>query len=468
MRLTDVPPSDAMDVDRKTFIPGRDKLQNGESLQPDTSAYEMLHTFSTTWPCLSFDVVRDGLGDGRKSYPATVYAVAGTQAESRRAKDNELLVVKLSGLSRTERPDQEMDSDKDDDSSDEASSDPILETRSIPLPCTTNRIRAHQIPPLNSSAKSPTTFTATMLENGQLQIHNITPHLTSFDTPGTTITPQQHRPVATLTGHKTEGYALAWSLTSSPQPRLLSGDNDGKIHLTTSSSADGSGKWSMDSRPFTGHEGSVEDIAWSPSERTVFTSASSDGTVKIWDTRSKSRTAAISVKVSDTDVNVLAWSAQTAHLLATGADDGQWAVWDLRHWKPLSNNSSKKGTAAVEDQQQQTLNQVQQSQPKPVASFAFHKEQITSLEWHPTDDSIVAVAAADNTVTTWDLAVELDDEEEGGGNGGAEADMNGVPPQLMFVHYAESVKECHWHPQIPGVIMATGGEGFGVWKAVDE
>ena len=359
-----------------------------------------------------------------------MYAIAGTQAESKKAKNNELMVMKLSGLSRMDRDRNEEDSDEEDD--DDENAEPILETKSIPMSSTTNRIRAHQVPPSDSS-KSPTTFSASMTEDANVLIHDITPHLSAFDNPGTKINPQQSKPVATLRMHSTEGYALDWSPLA-PLGKLLSGDNDGKIFLTTRGEG---ATFIADTKPFSGHQGSVEDIQWSPTEASVFASASSDGTVKVWDVRSKSRRPQLSVQVSDTDVNVMSWPHQTAHLLATGADDGQWAVWDLRQWKPSSAGSS---TAA----------------PKSVASFNFHKEQITSIEWNPNDDSIVAVAAGDNTLTLWDLAVELDDEESKD-----TADAKDVPPQLLFVHYLEMVKECHWHPQIPGVVMGTGEGGFG-------
>jgi ribosome assembly protein RRB1 len=225
-----------------------------------------------------------------------------------------------------------------------------------------------------------------------------------------------------------------------PSGKLLTGDNAGLIYATTRTE---SGAWVTDTRPYTGHTSSVEELQWSPSERSVFSSSSSDGTVKIWDLRSKSHHPALSVRISSTDVNVMSWSPQTSHLLATGADDGVWAVWDLRQWKPSSS------TAA-------SSNGAKDLKSSPIASFSFHKEQITSVEWHPTDDSIVAVAAGDNTLTLWDLAVELDDEESRDTAGVAD-----VPPQLLFVHYMEQVKEAHWHRQIPGVVVATGGLGFG-------
>lgn len=424
-----------MDVDKETFIPGRTKLAPGEILTPDPSTYDMLHTLSTPWPCLSFDIVRDNLGDNRKTFPATVYAVAGTQAEGVRPKENELMILKLSGLSRMER-ENETDSESDSDSEDESSGEAILESRTIPLGSTTNRIRAHQSPPQSGDySKPPQTVTATMLENSQVLIHDVTSHLASFDVPGTVLPPSASKPLSTLRMHRSEGYALDWSPLQ-PLGKLLTGDNDGHIYVTTRTEGGG---WVTDSRPFTGHRSSIEELQWSPNERNVFASASADGSVKVWDVRSKSRKPAVDVRISSTDINVMSWSGLTFHLLATGADDGQWAVWDLRHWKA---GGAPSGSS--------------QLNPSPVASFDFHTEPITSIEWHPTDDSVVAVASADNTVTLWDLAVELDDEESRDSGGVA-----GIPPQLLFVHYMESAKELHWHTQMPGTVMATGSSGFG-------
>ncbi|KAI9803206.1 MAG: hypothetical protein M1825_001997 [Sarcosagium campestre] len=439
---------DAMDLDAQTFIPGRNKLGPDETLAPDPSTYVMLHTLSTTWPCLSFDMLQDNLGDKRTAFPATLYAVAGSQASTGREKENELLVMKLSGLSRMERTRGDSDSDADSDSDDE-DAEPILESKSLPLSSTTNRIRAHQVPQLNSSVP-PTTITASMAESGAVLIHNITPHLTAFDAPGTILTSQLNKPLATLRMHKAvEGYGLDWSPLHEAG-KLATGDNAGSIYITTGTEG---GNWATDSRPFTGHQGSIEELQWSPTERNVFASASSDGTVKVWDVRSKSHRPSLSVQLSNVDINVASWSQQTSHLLATGADDGVWAVWDLRRWKPTpaaggtapSNSSTSADTA----------------QSSAVASFSFHKQPITSLEWHPTDDSVISVASADSTLTLWDLAVELDDDESRDTAG-----VKDVPPQLLFVHYMDSVKECHWHRQIPGVVMGTGAAGLSVFKTI--
>lgn len=441
---------DAMEIDanEQTFIPGRSVLQSGLSLTPDPTTYEMLHVLSTTWPCLSFDIVKDNLGEQRKQYPRTLYAVAGTQAESARARENELYVLKLSSLGRMDHGNQtDSESDSDDDDED-PSSEPVLESRSIPLPSTTNRIRSFQPGSTSSDpTQLPQTLTATSLENGQVLIHDVSPYLQALSTPGFSLPANASKPLSTLRMHKTEGYALDWAPASShPFGRLLSGDNNGQIFSTQRTEGGG---WVTDTRPFIGHTDAVEELQWSPNEKNVFASASSDGTVKVWDVRSKSRKPAVDVKISNTDVNVMSWSRQTFHLLATGADDGEWAVWDLRQWKPQNSDPSA------------------QLKPSPVANFNFHRKPITSIEWHPTDDSVVAVACADNTTTLWDLAVELDDEEYGKEAGlGLGEGQDKVPPQLLFIHHVEDGKELHWHPQMPGTVVVTGGSGFGVFKTI--
>ncbi|KAF8532871.1 WD40-repeat-containing domain protein [Trichophaea hybrida] len=414
---------DTMELDKGVYLPSRHKLQPGEILEPDSSAYHMLHRMNVKWPCLSFDILNDDLGDERRIYPHTVYMVAGTQAE--RPRDNEIIIMKLSGLHKERQ--QNEDSDEEDDDSD-TEDEPILESRSIPTTSTTNRLRL-----------SPHTHTAaTMVESGDLYIWDVSSQYYSFDRPGTVIPPSAKKPQATLKIHgRTEGYALDWS----PHPKenmgkIASGDNDGRIFISTQKEG---GSWATSKDPFRGHTGSIEELQWSPSERHVFASASSDGTVKIWDARAPNMKHQLSVEVSSSDVNVASWCRSVDYLLATGADDGVWGVWDLRTFP--STAQGKTITAS--------------------ASFTFHQEPITSVEFHPSEDSVVAVACADNTVTQWDLGVEFDDEESRDTSGVAD-----VPAQLMFVHHMPEVKEVHWQKQAPSVVVATGGEGFNVFKTI--
>lgn len=53
-------------VKKEAWRPGIDKLENGEQLEYDPRAYTMYHSFQTEWPCLSFDILNDTLGDNRQ------------------------------------------------------------------------------------------------------------------------------------------------------------------------------------------------------------------------------------------------------------------------------------------------------------------------------------------------------------------------------------------------------------------
>ncbi|CAG8822764.1 33165_t:CDS:2, partial [Racocetra persica] len=131
---------------------------------------------------------------------------------------------------------------------------------------------------------------------------------------------------------------------------------------------------------------SVEDLQWSPVEKSVFASASADQTICIWDIRSKKK-AALSVKAHEADVNVITWNRKVDYLLASGSDDGVISIWDLR---TFSNKSTK---------------------PTPVATFKWHSAPITSIEWNPIEESVLAASGSDDQISIWDLSVEHDPEE---------------------------------------------------------
>lgn len=50
---------------RRVWRAGVDTLEEGETLDYDPSAYVTYHSLKTEWPCLSFDILRDNLGEGR-------------------------------------------------------------------------------------------------------------------------------------------------------------------------------------------------------------------------------------------------------------------------------------------------------------------------------------------------------------------------------------------------------------------
>ncbi|KAM3567223.1 hypothetical protein VYU27_010627, partial [Nannochloropsis oceanica] len=176
-------------------------------------------------------------------------------------------------------------------------------------------------------------------------------------------------PLLSYAGHKDEGWAMDWSSVS--RGRLVTGDNRGDIHLWEGGEA---GQWAIpDSKsPYRGHGSSVEDLQWSPTEASVFISASSDKTLRVWDVRNK-KGCMLSVPAHATDVNVCSWNRNVAYLVVTGADDGSFKVWDLRQFSP----SKKEAT--------------------PIAHFTWHKGPITSIAWHPQDESILACASEDDT-----------------------------------------------------------------------
>lgn len=401
----------------RLWRPG-DPLEEGETLEVDQSAYEMLHQMRIDWPCLSFAVVRDNLAAQRTQFPLTTYLVAGTQAD--KASQNKLLCMKLSHLGKTKPHDSDDDDDSDSDAED---SDPILESQAVPHQGAVNRLK------LMPQASH---ICATWADTAEVHVWDLSKQLANLHAPGSGGGggPAVNSPVHTFKGHADEGFALDFSPVQ--QGALASGDCAGRIHVWQHASG---GSWSVDTDPYVGHEGSVEDVVWSPVEPGVMLSCGCDSTVRVWDRRKKSGSAITVDEGHGHDVNVASWNRLVNYLVVTGADDGSLRVWDLR--------SFRKG--------------------EPVAKFTWHKAAITSVEWSPQESSTLAVAGADNQITLWDLALEMDPEASSAIEG--REDLQDIPPQLYFIHQGQKdIKELHWHEQLPGVISSTAEDSFHIFK----
>lgn len=258
-------------------MPGRDTLEEGEALQYDPTAYDCMSNMSLEWPSLSFDIIPDSLGDNRRVFPHTLFMVAGTQASS--AKQNYLAVMKVSNLTQgkhgaaaaaaAEDSDEDMLSSDDEDDVEDAK----LHVRKIAHTGGINRVRAMPQQPH---------IVASWADTAQVQVWDLAAPLADLAAeaePQAGSQKVQKINARQVHAHSSEGFALDWS--PAVEGRLVSGDCRAKIHVWDPQQG---GKWAIGGA-IKGHEASVEDLQWSPTEATVFASASVDKTVRVWDTR---------------------------------------------------------------------------------------------------------------------------------------------------------------------------------------
>lgn len=161
---------------------------------------------------------------------------------------------------------------------------------------------------------------------------------------------------------------------------LATGDCKRDIHIWQPSEG---GVWRVDQRPLIGHTQSVEDLQWSPNERSVLASCSVDRSIRIWDTRAPAHKACMLTadKAHERDVNVISWN-RNEPFIVSGGDDGLLQIWDLRRFQDKT----------------------------PVAIFKHHTEPVTTVEWHATDSAVFASGGSDNQIALWDLSVERDQD----------------------------------------------------------
>nr|XP_033330671.1 glutamate-rich WD repeat-containing protein 1 [Megalopta genalis]XP_033330672.1 glutamate-rich WD repeat-containing protein 1 [Megalopta genalis] len=413
------------------YLPGQ-PLESGEELVVDKTAYKMLHHAQSGAPCLSFDIILDDLGNNREDYPLTMYLVAGTQAA--RAHVNNLLVMKMRNLHKiNEDSDDELE---DDESDDDENKSPVMSVAPIKHQGCVNRIRYTKI--------GQTPLAASWSELGRVHIWNLEEQLRVLENEEQLRAYRKKndkndsdtKPLFTFKGHLSEGYGLDWCSTE--LGTLASGDCKGNIHIWRIDDNNASTTWHVDQRPYNSHAPhSVEDLQWSPNERHVLASCSVDKSIKIWDTRVTPQSACMltAADVHTADINVISWNRKESQFLVSGGDDGLIFVWDLRQFG---------------------------SNTQPLAMFKQHTAPVTTIEWHPQEATVFASGGADDQIAEWDLSVEADQAEDTENKG-----LKDLPPQLLFIHQGQTdIKELHWHPQCPGVIISTAHSGFNIFRTI--
>lgn len=101
----------------------------------------------------------------------------------------------------------------------------------------------------------------------------------------------------------------------------------------------------------------------------------------------------------------------------------------------------------------------------PITSIRWHTQAITSIQFEPREDSVLAVCSADNKLTLWDFSVDIEDQETKDQVNDLKAQGLDIPPQLMFLHQGQNnIKELCFHPQYRTLLFTTAEDSFNVFR----
>ncbi len=146
----------------------------------------------------------------------------------------------------------------------------------------------------------------------------------------------------------------------------------------------------------------------------------------------------ISFRAHDCDVNVISWNTTSKFLLASGDDKGEFRIWDLRMLNPSTQD---------------------QKNFDSITRIRWHTQAITSLQFEPGEDSVLAVSSEDNKLTIWDFSVEVDESAQ------QQSADEEIPPQLMFLHQGQAnIKELRFHPYYREMLLTTAEDSYNIFR----
>jgi ribosome assembly protein RRB1 len=421
-------------------------LKEGETLDYDNDAYEMLHRSKVEWPCLSvvfllkenslISAVKDFYlpNDKRKmtsdKYPYNTYIIAGSQTNE---KNGYFYFMKWYNMRKTKYDDDPEKGEDDEDDDEDDKINPFMKYEKIKVNGNINRVKSMKNSSIcalwNDSPSVDIIDCEELFKNIEYK-EEIRVEEDSNNNKSKKIKKDlKYKKIFKKSlPQKYEGFAIDWNNIN---PFVLaSGGYDKKVSIFKPKDENVS-DIILYGDYLTGHSESVEDIQWSPNEENVLASCGIDKSIRFWDIRENTKNSPKIIKdAHNSDVNVISWNTIRNHLLASGGDDNTFKVWDLRFF----------------------------NEP-PITEIKWHTGPINALMWDPFDESQLAVCSEDNRLSIWDFSVEPDEKKL------FDNFNNEIPQQLVFLHQGQiNVKDVKFHPIFKNMLISSAENGLNLFR----
>ncbi|CAJ1954327.1 unnamed protein product [Cylindrotheca closterium] len=178
--------------------------------------------------------------------------------------------------------------------------------------------------------------------------------------------------IRTIKGHAT-GPVKALQFNPLNLSQLATGGSDGKVLIVNLDKED---EVFMPCES-TQQNAQITAVAWNTQVSHIVASAAADGTVSVWDLKSKKSWCNLRCESAGKAVADLAWNpSEGLHLLTASADDNNPVIklWDLRS-----------------------------STSMPLTTLTGHSQGILSMAWCPHDEHLLLSCGKDNRTILWDL-----------------------------------------------------------------
>ena len=422
-------------------------LKEGETLDYDNDAYEMLHRSKVEWPCLSVDfLLKENSSisslkdfylpnDKRKmtedKYPYNTYIIAGSQTNE---KNGFFYFMKWYNMRKTKYDDDPDKGEDDDEEEDEDKINPFMKYEKIKVNGNINRVKSMK----NSSICALWNDSPSVDIIDCEELFNNIEYKEEIRVEESNNSKNKNKKIKKDIKYKkifkkslpqkNEGFAIDWNNIT---PFVLaSGGYDKKVSIFKPKDENVS-DIILFGDYLTGHSDSVEDIQWSPNQENVLASCGIDKSIRFWDIRENSKNPPKIIKnAHNSDVNVISWNTVRNHLFASGGDDNTFKVWDLRYF----------------------------DEP-PITEIKWHTGPINSIMWDPFDESQLAVCSEDNRLSVWDFSVEPDEKKL------FDNFNHEIPQQLVFLHQGQiNLKDVKFHPLFKNMLISSAENGLNLFR----